>query len=82
MAKLGLEMSFDCKMLGVVLVIVLIEEMKLFNILLVEFLQFFEFSFSINLHSSNSLDIRSILNAVTIVDTLTNNKITTFYCSE
>jgi hypothetical protein len=81
MAELGLEMSFDCKMLGE-LVIVLIEEMQLFNTLLVEFLQFFHFSFSIHLHSSNSLDIRNIFPTVPIVHTLTNNKITTFYCSE
>jgi hypothetical protein len=82
MAELGLEMGFGCEVLGVVLVVVLIEEMQSFDTLLVEFLQFFQLGFSVHLHSGDSFNVGNIFNTVTIVHTLTNNKITTFYCSE
>lgn len=82
MAELGLEMGFGCEVSGVVLVIVLIEEMQHFNTLLVEFLQFFQFGFRVHLCSGDSFGVGNVFNAVTIVQTLTNNKIATFYCSE
>ena len=82
MSELGLDMGFGSEVLGVVLIIVLIEEMQSFDTLLVEFLHFFQFGFSVHLHIGDSLDVGNVFNTVTIVQTLTNNKIATFYCSE